>query len=263
MDDFILGKYIPGSSPIHKMNPSSKLLLSVFFVVVVLLSNEWRGNLLLLALILMTIKAAQVPLIVLYRGLKPLLFIILLPTFLQLIFSPNGEVIWQCGPLSLTRGGIVNSWLVLFRFSLIIIVSALLTLSTPPMDLAEGLKKVLRPLRLVKMPVNTISLMISIALRFIPTLNDELRMIVKAQKARGMDFKSGNLIQRSKKIVSLLIPLLFSAFNHAQKLSYAMISRGYQGDQRSHYRVYSWHLRDVIIWSIYIVVSTGALWFRK
>lgn len=264
MSGFIFGKYIPGNSAIHRMNPNSKLLLSVFFIVITLLSNEWRGNLLLLVLILMTMKLTKIPLMILYHGLKPLLIVILIPTLLQLIFSPNGRVIYQWGPFYLTSGGLVDSWLVGVRFTLIIMMSALLTLSTPPMDIAESLKRILLPLKYVRVPVNTISLMISIALRFIPTLTDELRIIVKAQRARGMDFKAGNLGQRARKMAGLLIPLLFSAFNHAQKLSYAMISRGYQnGSQRSHYRVYSWHGCDFVIWSAYILVSMGVLWFRK
>ncbi|QBP17853.1 energy-coupling factor transporter transmembrane component T family protein [Acetilactobacillus jinshanensis] len=253
MNSFIFGEYIPGSSPVHRMNPASKLLLCVLFIIMTLISSHWIDYAELSILIIISFVMCHISFQVIYRGIKPLLLIILFTAILQLFFDPAGKLIWGLGPIKITEGGLSSSAFVFCRFLLIILISTLLTLSTPPTKLANGIRVILNPFRKLKLPVDIISLMISVALRFIPTLYKELRTIIKAQRSRGMIFRSGSLSDRVKKMAMLIIPLLFSSFEQARKLSYAMLSRGYQTNiRRTQINESSFTKLDGIAWAIYL-----------
>lgn len=264
MNNFIFGTYIPGTSFVHRMNPASKFLLSIFFIALTLIGNNWTYYLILFGLALVSTWATRISFKVIYHGIKPLLFIIVLTAIVQLLFDPRGLILLKMGPIAITKGGLYSSGMVFFRFLLIIIISTILTLSTPSIELANGIRIILSPLSYLKIPVNVISLMISMALRFIPTLYRELKIIIKAQQARGVIFRSGLLMKRMKRIAALIVPLLFSSFERARKLSYAMLSRGYQTNKsRTQLRQSHVSYRDVFAWIMYLVFGVVEIMVRR
>ena len=253
MDKFTFGQYYPGHSLIYQLGPASKLLINLALLLVILLVDNLTSCLGPLVLLLLALKASKVPWLVFYHDVKPLMIIALVTVFFQLLFEQGGKVIWQFGLFRITQWGISSSLVILARFSLIIIASALLTLSTSPIEIANGLRSLLRPLQAFRVPVDDLSLMISISLRFIPILAQELTTIEKAQKSRGVDFQSGSWVARIKKMALLLMPLLFKSFERAQTLSDAMVARGYQnGINRvafgNHFR---W--QDGLAWLLFLV----------
>ncbi|MGV3486987.1 MAG: energy-coupling factor transporter transmembrane component T family protein [Tuberibacillus sp.] len=241
----IIGQYAPGQSVIHHMDPRAKLIGVFIFVFIVFLANNiWTYGLLLVFTILGVILS-KVPLSFVYRGLKPVLFIIIFTFILNALFTHRGDVLFQYGWFELTTEGLKQAVFISIRLLTIIIMTTLLTLTTSPIDITDGLETLLRPLKKWKIPVHEFALMMSIALRFIPTLMEETEKIMKAQMARGVDFSSGSLIKRAKAIVPLLVPLFVSAFKRAEDLAMAMEARGYRGDiGRTKFRLLKWHTRD-------------------
>lgn len=247
INKLIFGRYLPGNSFIHRMDPRAKLLLSFYFVLVVFIANNWLGYLFLTLVTLGCISLSKVKLTVFINGLKPLFVLILITIIMQLFFTSGGHVYWQWGILALTSTGITASVLITIRFILIIFMSTLLTLTTTPMAIADAMTSLLRPLAIFNLPIDEIGLMLSIALRMVPTLADEATQVMAAQRARGIDFNNGNLFKRAKAMVSLLIPMFVDSFNQATNLATAMEARGYQSDQpRTHYHQLHWHNSDTI-----------------
>jgi len=233
MNKLIFGRYIPGDSFIHRLDPRAKLLASFYFIGIIFLANNWQSYVLIAAFTAFAISLSKISARFFIRGVRPLLWLILFTVALQTLFTQGGEVYFQWGIISITQFGVTNGLFIFCRFVLIIFMSTLLTLTTAPLELSDAIEYLLRPLRVVKFPVHEVSLMLSIALRFVPTLMDETEKIMNAQRARGVDFGEGNLLQKMKAIVPLLIPLFVSSFNRAEDLATAMEARGYQGgDQR-------------------------------
>jgi len=261
MNKLIFGRYIPGDSFIHKLDPRTKLLGSFYFIGIIFLANNWQSYLFLAAFTLVAISLSKISFTFFWKGVRPLLWLILFTVALQMFFTSGGIVYWHWGILRLTEFGVRNGIFIFCRFVLIIFMSTLLTLSTPPLELSDALEYVLRPLKAVKFPVHEISLMLSIALRFVPTLMDETEKIMNAQRARGVDFGEGNLIQKMQAIVPLLIPLFVSSFNRAEDLATAMEARGYQGGEgRTKYRILHWQRRDtavVVVFALLTVILIG------
>ncbi len=261
MNKLIFGRYIPGDSFIHKLDPRTKLLGSFYFIGIIFLANNWQSYLFLAAFTLVAIALSKISFTFFWKGVRPLLWLILFTVALQMFFTSGGIVYWHWGILRLTEFGVRNGIFIFCRFVLIIFMSTLLTLSTPPLELSDALEYVLRPLKAVKFPVHEISLMLSIALRFVPTLMDETEKIMNAQRARGVDFGEGNLIQKMQAIVPLLIPLFVSSFNRAEDLATAMEARGYQGGEgRTKYRILHWQRRDtavVVVFALLTVILIG------
>jgi len=261
MNKLIFGRYIPGDSFIHKLDPRTKLLGSFYFIGIIFLANNWQSYLFLAAFTLVAIALSKISFTFFWKGVRPLLWLILFTVALQIFFTSGGIVYWHWGILRLTEFGVRNGIFIFCRFVLIIFMSTLLTLSTPPLELSDALEYVLRPLKAVKFPVHEISLMLSIALRFVPTLMDETEKIMNAQRARGVDFGEGNLIQKMQAIVPLLIPLFVSSFNRAEDLATAMEARGYQGGEgRTKYRILHWQRRDsavVVVFALLTVILIG------
>ncbi|MFT9128771.1 energy-coupling factor transporter transmembrane component T family protein, partial [Lentilactobacillus hilgardii] len=189
---------------------------------------------------------------------------IIFTVLLQILFSSGGRVLWHFGPFSVTNESLINGGFIFMRFLLIIMISTVLTLTTTPLAIADGVQTILKPLKKVKFPVDTLALMLSIALRFVPTLMDEMETIMNAQRARGVDFGSGSLKHRVKAAVPLLVPLFTGAINHAENLSTAMEARGFSdSEHRTKYRQYRWQVKDTISWLVFLAIGAVVIFIRK
>lgn len=247
MNKMIFGKYIPGNSFIHELNPACKILISFILILITLVSHGFFQYGFLLIMLLILIKVSKISIKFFISGIRPLLWIIILTVFIQLFFSSNGKVILSFGFINITDASLLSSGMIFLRFLIIIMASTLLTLTTNPIEISDGISTILSPLKKIKFPVETVSMMISISLRFVPTLADETTNILEAQKSRGIDFDSGKVSKRIKNIISLIIPLFVSALRHAEGLANAMEARGYSTEsKRSHYLSYQWNLKESI-----------------
>ena len=224
-----IGQFFPGDSLIHRLDPRTKLLATIALIAIVFVSKGFAGFLLIAAFVLLCCASTGIHLKFLFRGLKPILFIVLFTFVLNLFFQSGEHVLWQWGAVKITEEGLRMASFMAARLILLVVASQLLTLTTSPISLTDGLESLFRPLEVVKFSAHEIAMMMSIALRFIPTLMDEADKIMKAQKARGADFETGNLVQRAKAMVPLLVPLFVGAFRRAEELALAMDARCYRG----------------------------------
>lgn len=248
LDKMIIGRYVPSDSVVHKMDPRAKLLLVFLFVCVIFLANNVVSYALLAAFTVLLIALSKIPLRYLYNGLKPILFLIIFTFLLHIFFTKEGELLYEFGWIEIYEGGLIQGLFISVRFTLLILVTSLLTLTTTPISITDGMEELLGPLKKWKMPVHELALMMSIALRFIPTLMEETDKIMKAQTARGVDFSSGPIKDRVKSIVPLLVPLFVSSFKRAEELATAMESRGYRGGEgRTKYRQLNWKISDSLL----------------
>lgn len=226
--DITLGQYYPGSSWIHRLDPRVKILGTFVFLISLFLVQDFGGFIIAGVFLALCVAVAKVPVSFMLRGLKPI-FIILLFTFTINMFMTRGTVLFSIGFLSITREGVYNAVFMALRLVLLIMGSSVLTLTTKPISLTDGIEKLLKPFRKMGVPAHELAMMMTIALRFIPTLLEETDKIMKAQMARGADFESGNLLQRAKALIPLLVPLFISAFRIASDLAMAMEARCYHG----------------------------------
>ena len=226
--DITLGQYYPEQSVIHRLDARTKILGTLLYIIELFLVNSFAGFGLVILALGVLIGISKVPVRFIFRGLKAVVFIILL-TFLLNLFMLDGTVLWHWKFLTITYEGLYRSCFMALRLILLIIGTSMLTLTTKPMELTDGLEKLLKPFNRFGLPSHEIALMMSIALRFIPTLLEETDKIMKAQQARGADFESGNLIQRVKNMIPILIPLFVGSFRIAQDLALAMEARCYHG----------------------------------
>ena len=264
MNKLIFGRYIPGDSVIHKLDPRAKLIASFYFIGVIFIANTWQSYLFAGRVTLGCVLLSKISLSFFIRGVRPLIWLILFTVALQMFFTTGGKVYWSWWIFTLSEFGVMNGLFIFCRFILIIFMSTLLTLTTAPLELSDAIEYILRPLKVVHFPVHEISLMLSIALRFVPTLMDETEKIMNAQRARGVDFGEGNLIQKMKAVIPLLIPLFVSSFNRAEDLATAMEARGYNGGEgRTKYRKLDWHLRDTLTVVVFALFTVGLLLLRK
>jgi energy-coupling factor transport system permease protein len=226
-----LGQYLPGSSPVHRLDPRTKLLLTIGYITAVFLVSNAPGYLLLLAYLMLATRLARIPVRYLLKGIRPLAMILILTFLLNLLFS-QGETVWlRLGPLRVTREGLTTAVFFSLRLVFLVVGTSVLTLTTSPVALTDAMERLLSPLRVIRFPAHEMAMMMSIALRFIPTLLEETDKIMKAQMARGADFESGNLIRRAKALIPLLVPLFVSAFQRASDLAMAMEARCYRGGE--------------------------------
>ena len=226
--DITLGQYYPEQSVIHRLDARTKILGTLLYIIELFLVNSFAGFGLVILALGVLIGISKVPVRFIFRGLKAVVFIILL-TFLLNLFMFDGTVLWHWKFLTITYEGLYRFCFMALRLILLIIGTSMLTLTTKPMELTDGLEKLLKPFNRFGLPSHEIALMMSIALRFIPTLLEETDKIMKAQQARGADFESGNLIQRVKNMIPILIPLFVGSFRIAQDLALAMEARCYHG----------------------------------
>ncbi|WP_225744904.1 energy-coupling factor transporter transmembrane protein EcfT [Marinilactibacillus sp. Marseille-P9653] len=245
MDKLIFGRYIPGDSLIHRLDPRTKLMSAMFFIIIIFLANNLWTYLALAIFVGLAVSLSQISLKFFINGIKPLLWLILFTVILQVLFTSGQTIFFRWGPIILSQEGLINGGFIFMRFVLIIFMSTLLTLTTMPLSLSDAIEYLLRPFGKVGVPVHEIALMLSIALRFVPTLMDETEKIMNAQRARGIDFGEGSIYQQMKSIVPLLIPLFVSSFNRAEELATAMEARGYKGGEgRTKYRQLNWQTKD-------------------
>lgn len=226
--DITLGQYYPEQSVIHRLDARTKILGTLLYIIEIFLVNSFAGFGLVILALGVLIGISRVPVRFIFKGLKAVVFIILL-TFVLNLFMFDGTVLWHWKFLTITYEGLYRSCFMALRLILLIIGTSMLTLTTKPMELTDGLEKLLKPFNRFGLPSHEIALMMSIALRFIPTLLKETDKIMKAQQARGADFESGNLIQRVKNMIPILIPLFVGSFRIAQDLALAMEARCYHG----------------------------------
>ena len=225
-----LGQFIPGTSILHRMDPRAKQAWTGAFMVVVFLMETWPEYLLLGMFTGVLLLVSGVPPKQSLKGLKPLLVLLAFTTVLNLFLIPGRELV-SLGPLTITHEGLQMGIRIFFRLVMLVVIASLMTLTTTPMALTDGLERLMSPLKRLHVPVHEISMMMSIALRFIPTLLEETERIMKAQASRGAEFDTGNLFRRVRSFVPVLVPLFVSAFKRADELAEAMESRGYRGGE--------------------------------
>ena len=231
LNNITMGQYYPVDSRVHRLDPRIKLILTIVFIVAVFMARTFLGYALILGFVWLTARLANVPFRMLLRGLKPLRLIIILTFLLNLFFTP-GETVWvEFWIIRIAREGFLQAAFYSLRLIFLVIGTSLLTLTTSPVSLSDGIELLLTPLKKIRFPAHELAMMMTIALRFIPTLLEETDKIMKAQMARGADFESGNLISRAKAMVPLLVPLFVSAFRRAGDLAMAMESRCYHGGE--------------------------------
>ena len=229
--DITIGQYYPADSVIHKLDPRVKLFATVLYIVALFCFTGIVGLAVITAALAAVIKLSKVPFKFMVKGLKAILVLLLITSVFNLLFTSGDVVFWKWGPFQITDTGLINSILMAIRLIYLILGTSLMTLTTTPNQLTDGLEKSLSPLNKIHVPVHAIAMMMSIALRFIPILIEETDKIMTAQMARGADFESGNLIQKAKSMVPLLVPLFVSAFRRAEDLAMAMEARCYNGGE--------------------------------
>ena len=230
LKDITLGQYFPGSSPIHNLDPRAKLVGLVCYIVALFLGERLVTYGILLAVLAAVVAVSRVSVKALLRGMKPVVFILVFTAVLNVFYTP-GEELASFWIFTITREGIIHAFFMVVRIMMLISGTFLLTYTTSPLALTDGLESLMGPLKKIRVPVHELSMMMSIALRFIPTLIEETDKIMSAQRARGADFESGNLIQRAKALLPLLVPLFISAFRRADELATAMECRCYHGGE--------------------------------
>ncbi|MBI0580980.1 energy-coupling factor transporter transmembrane protein EcfT [Neobacillus cucumis] len=264
MDKMIFGRFVPADSAVHRMDPRSKLIIIFLFVCIIFLANNWMTYALIGIYTFFMIGLSKIPVRFLYTGLKPIIWLVLFTFVMQLLFTKEGNLLFHVGPVKVYDEGLRMGIFISLRFFLLILMTSLLTLTTTPIEITDGLETLLHPLKKVRFPVHEMALMMSIALRFIPTLMQETDKIMKAQIARGVEFSSGPIKERMKAVIPLLIPLFVSSFKRAEELAVAMEARGYRGGEgRTKYRQLSWNNRDSIQIVILVILCILLILLRS
>ena len=263
LKDITLGQYFPGDTLAHRLDPRTKLLATVLYIIAIFLAKGPIAYGVLILTLIVSVRISKVGAKALFRGLKPVLFIIAFTAVLNLFYTP-GTVIAQFWIFHVTREGVITAIAMMLRISLLIMGTFLLTYTTSPIRLTDGLEDLLGPLKKLGVPVHELAMMMSIALRFIPTLIEETDKIMSAQRARGADFESGNLLQRAKALIPLLVPLFVSAFRRADELATAMECRCYHGGEgRTKLHVLRYETRDYLTLAFYAALCAAMIALKK
>lgn len=266
MKDVTFGSYYPADSFVHKMDARVKILLTIAYIVAVFLvkSFHFLGFLACFVYLIVAVIASKVNFFKILKSVKVILFFVVFSAILQIFFNGDGNVVIKIGSLKITDQALYNAGFIVVRILLVVMGASLLTLTTSPIELADGIEGLLIPLKLVKFPVHEFALIMSIALRFIPTLLDETDRIIKAQKARGADFESGNVFRRAKALIPVLIPLLISSFRRADELADAMDARCYAGSKnRTKFKKSVFTFRDLVGVIVMAGLITGVVFLNK
>ena len=265
MKDVAFGQYYPVKSFVHNMDARVKILVVIAYMVAVFMvqSFQFLGFAACLFFVLLATALAKVPLTKVLRSIKGILFFIILSARLQLFFNTDGKVVFEWEFIRITDHALLNAAFIIARITLIVLGASLLTLTTSPVELADGIESLLYPLKWIKFPVHEFALIMSIALRFIPTLLDEVDRIIRAQKARGADFESGNIIKKAKALIPVLIPLLISSFRRADELADAMDARCYTGSKnRTKFKKMKLTWRDLLGTLLIAGLITGGVFLN-
>lgn len=261
ISDITLGQFFPGFSPLHKLDPRTKIILAILYIVAIFLVNNPVGFLLMLLLTVFLISISRISFKVILRGIKPIIFILILTSLINLFMTDGeGAPLLEFWIFKIYEEGIVRAVFMSFRVIILIIgTSMFLTYTTSPIALTDGIESLLKPLKKIGIPVHVFAMMMTIALRFIPTLVEETEKIMNAQKSRGADFSSGGLIKRAKALIPILVPLFVSSFKRAEELAVAMECRCYRGDKnRTKYVELRYKPRD-FVWVLFAVALFASI----
>ncbi|WP_142830573.1 energy-coupling factor transporter transmembrane component T family protein [Planococcus soli] len=263
MEKMIFGRFIPGNSIIHQMDPRAKISFVFVFIAIVFIANSAVTYGILLGFTLLVVFLSKIRLYFLINGLKPVFILLIFTFFLHIFFTREGDLLLDIGFIEIYEEGLRQGIFISIRFLVLVFITSILTLTTSPISITDGIEVLLGPFKRVKLPVHELALMMSISLRFIPTLMDETGKILKAQMARGSDIGSGPMKERIKAVVPLLIPLFVSAFKRAEDLATAMEVRGYRGGEgRTRYRQLDWRFVDSL--SLLVLAGlAGMLWYFR
>ena len=260
LKDITLGQFFPGSSPVHKLDPRTKLVMLVVYIVALFVAVSWISYAVMLLFLAGCIAISRIPLKSIFRGMKPMIFILAFTGILNIFFTAGQTVLVQFWVIKITLEGLVRAFFMMIRILMLITGTFLLTYTTSPIALTDGLESLLSPLKVIKVPVHELSMMMCIALRFIPTLIEETDKIMSAQKARGADFETGSLMQRVKALVPILVPLFISAFRRADELATAMECRCYHGGEgRTKMKLLRYKRRDFLTYGLGVLLLAGVI----
>lgn len=263
-DKLIIGQYVPGNSLVHRLDPRTKITVIFFFVIIVFFANSFYSYAILTLFAFVSVVTTRIPIRFIAKGLTPIWFLIIFTFLLHLFITKEGTVLFQIFSFSVYSGAVIKGIAIAMRFFLLILVTSLLTLTTTPIEITDAIEEMLHPLKKVKFPVHELALMMSISLRFIPTLLQETEKISRAQASRGVDFKTGPVKERIKAVIPLLVPLFVSAFKRAEELAMAMEARGYQGGEgRTKLRELRIQKQDIGIYIVFIGVAAGLFLTRN
>ena len=264
LKDITLGQYFPGTTLAHKLDPRTKILLVTLYIVALFCAKGIVTYGILALCLAVCVKISKVGLKALVKGLKPVLFIIVFTGILNLFFTPGDHYVFELGFIHISNVGLHNAIFMVVRIMLLIMGTFLMTYTTSPISLTDGLERLLGGLKKVHVPVHELAMMMSIALRFIPTLIEETDKIMCAQRARGADFDSGNLIQKAKAMIPILVPLFISAFRRADELATAMECRCYHGGEgRTKLHVLKYESRDYMALVLGVLVLAAVIVLRR
>lgn len=262
LKDITIGQYFPGNTAIHQMDPRTKIICVVLFIVALFTCKGLLGYLLALAFLVTAVRISKIHLKTILKGVKPLIIIITFTAILNMFYTPGNELlhVWK---FKITDAGLRNAVFMITRIIMLVTGTFLLTYTTSPITLTDGLERLLGPLKKVHVPVHELAMIMSIALRFIPTLIEETDKIMSAQKARGADFETGNLLQKAKALIPVLVPLFVSAFRRADELATAMECRCYTGGNgRTRLSPLKWHRLDTLGVSCGCILLAGVIVLR-
>jgi len=256
LNDITLGQYFPGASVIHKLDPRMKIILAIIYITAIFLSSQMYTLIMIFTVNIIVIFLSDIPFIIILKAFKPLLFMIIFMIVINIFMMGGETLLFSLGFIKIYSDGIVYAVFILIRIiSLISATSVLITYTTSPTMLTEAIEQLLSPLKKIKVPVHEFAMMMTIALRFIPTLIDETEKIINAQKARGADFYSRNILKRAKALVPILIPLIISAFRRADELATAMECRCYRGGEgRTKMKKLKYSAKDFAAFGLAVIV---------
>ncbi|MDD4779919.1 MAG: energy-coupling factor transporter transmembrane component T [Tissierellia bacterium] len=249
-----IGQHYPVESPVHSLDPRVKIIMTFAFIISLFLIESFVTYLYVIAFLAVAIISSKVPFKFVLRGLRPIFFIILITFIINILMTPGNVIIFELGFIKITDAGLRQAGFMALRLTLLIMGTSLLTLTTSPILLTDGIENLLNPFKKIGVPAHELAMMMTIALRFIPTLMEETEKIMKAQKSRGADFESGNVINRAKNLIPLLVPLFISAFRRADELAMAMEARCYRGgENRTRMRQLKMEMGDYVAIFIFVI----------
>lgn len=258
--DITIGQYFPGTSPIHKLDPRMKIVLTFIYIIFIFLCKNFVAMGAMALLLLATVLMSKISPKLIWKSVKPIFLIVLITSALQLLYNSDGTVLFEWKRLHITTGGVYMAIFTTARIVVLVIASSMLTYTTSPTLLTDAIERLFSPLKVIKINVHSIAMMMTIALRFIPTLIDEVDKIMSAQKSRGADFETGSLIKRGKAMIPIFIPLFINSFRRAYELAFAMDCRCYQGGEgRTRLKVMKLAARDYISLGILVLFCVGII----
>lgn len=260
MNNIALGRYLPLDSIIHKMDPRAKIMAMLFVMIAIFIDAGYLGYAVIGVVVVAIALMGKLKLSFLWRSMKPMLFMLVFLLIINLLVIKDGSILFTIGSFHIYSGALSQTLYIVIRLALMIMVTTILTATTKPLQLTLGIEDLLKPFQVIHVPAHQIAMMISIALRFIPTLIEETQRIMKAQASRGVDIEEGKLMEKIRAILSLIVPLFVSAFQRAEDLAYAMEARGYIPDRpRTRYQQLEMHAKDYILLAGSMVILAGMI----